>query len=538
MDIAINNAFIPDFKTQSFVKCCVGIEKGRIVRISQTPLKGDITLDVEGNYLSPGLIDCHCHIESSYLLPSRFGTQAVKRGVLHIVADCHEIANVAGRKGLEFFIKDSENTPCNILFAVPSCVPATEFATSGGRITLEDVEYFFTHKKVVALGELMNYEGVINREEKFVKMIKLAKKYNKVVNGHAPKLTGEKLKAYVSAGIEDDHENETYEEILEKIRVGLKVFIREGSAEHTEAEAYKIIKEHPDRIMFCSDDKTAEDLISIGHIDFNLKKAISLGIKPILALKVATYNGLIHYGLEEFAEVKPGNKAYLVIFDENFNVKKLIIDGKLYDSKDVQSRPVDVPEFLTHSFKLKPLEVIPPIKNHDLCIIAKDGSLITEKLILSGHTQEYDLENDILKLVNVERYGYGNTSSAKIKGFGLKKGAIATSVAHDCHNILAVGTSDKAIKTVVNVIVENQGGLALFDGKEVVFVPLRIGGIVSDEEVNELVKKLKLIKERVKELGSTLTDPFATLSFMALEVIPHIKLTDKGLFDVDRFCYI
>ncbi|NPA39445.1 MAG: adenine deaminase [Thermodesulfobacteria bacterium] len=537
MDLVINDVLIPDFKTQKFVKGCVGINKGRVVEVSQAPLKGEVVLDGKEAYLSPGLIDCHCHIESSYLIPSQFGTQALKRGVLHIVADCHEIANVAGRKGLEFFIKDSENTKCNILFAVPSCVPATSFATSGGEITLEDVETLFHYEKVVALGELMNYEGVINKEEKFVKMIELAKKYGKVVNGHAPKLTGEKLRAYVSAGIEDDHENETYEEVLEKIQAGLKVFIREGSAEHTKDKAYEIIKEYSEKVMFCSDDKTAEDLITLGHIDYNLRKAISLGIEPILALKVATYNGLLHYGLKEFAEVKVGNRAYFVLFDKNFKVRKLVIDGEVYDVKNVKSKVSDVPEFLLNSFKVRPIENVPRVKHHELCILVRDGSLITEKLVLAGHDQEYDLENDILKIVNIERYGHGNRSAGKIKGFGLKRGAIATSVSHDCHNILAVGTSDKAIKAVVNAIIENQGGLALFDEKEVYLVSLRVGGIVSNEEAESLVKKLRFLKEKAKELGSPLTDPFATLSFMALEVIPHIKLTDKGLFDVDRFCY-
>ena len=286
--------------------------------------------------------------------------------------------------------------------------------------------------------------------------------------------------------------------------------------------------------MFCSDDKTAEDLVNIGHIDYNLKKAISLGIEPVLALKVASYNGLLHYGLKEYAEIKVGNKAYLVLFDSEFNVKNVIVDGKIYTEKP---QHIEVPDYLLHSFKIKLIDNVPPIKNHRICILAKDGSLITERLILENHNKEYDLENDILKIVNIERYGHGNRSSAKIKGFGLKKGAIGTSVAHDCHNILAVGTSDEAIKIVVNKIIEEQGGLALFDGKEVFFMPLKIGGIVSDKSVSEVTKSLRLLKNKAKELGSTLTDPFATLSFMALEVIPHIKLTDKGLFNVDKFCY-
>ena len=534
MEIAINNILIPDFKKLVFRKCSVGISKGKIISISENKIKGNVTIDGEGCYLTPGLIDCHCHIESSYLLPSQFGNKALKHGVLHVVADCHEIANVAGRKGLEFFIEDAKNTPCNIMFAIPSSVPATEFATSGGKITIEDMEYLFGFKEVVALGELMNYKGVINREEKFMKMIKLAKKYKKVVNGHVPGLTGELLKAYVSAGIDDDHENESYEEILEKIQSGLSVFIREGSAEHTQSDAYKIIKEYPDKVMFCSDDKTAEDLVNIGYIDYNLKKAISSGIEPILALKVASYNGLMHYRLKEYAEIKVGNKAYLVIFDPKFNVKTVIIDGKIYTEKP---QHIEIPDYLLYSFKVKPIDSVPPIKNHRICILAKDGSLITERLILENHNKEYDLENDILKIVNIERYGHGNRSSAKIKGFSLKKGAIATSVAHDCHNILAVGTSDEAIKIVVNKIIEEQGGLALFDGKEVFFMPLKIGGIVSDKSVSEVIKSLRLLKDKAKELGSTLTDPFATLSFMALEVIPHIKLTDKGLFNVDKFSY-
>ncbi len=535
MDIAFNDVLIPDFVAGEFRKKSVGIENGLIVQIEDEPIQAKRVIKGDGMYLTPGLIDCHCHIESSHLLPVNFGNAIMKYGTLHAVCDCHEIANVRGREGLEFFMENAKYTPCNLLFAIPSCVPATEFATSGGRIDVEDVEILIKRNDVVSLGELMNVPAVISKDERFMRMIEIAKSYKKRINGHAPHLTAEELKRYVEAGVEDDHESETYDELKEKIEAGLHVFLREGSAEHTDIEAYRITEEYPDKVMFCSDDKTAGDILRKGHINFNLKKAIEAGIDPILALKAASYNGLEYYGLSQFSSVEVGKRAYLVLFDKDFNVRATVVDGKLLQDDEHKIEP---PQSFLHTIEMEPVEKPPRIAVKQLAIGAKNGSLITEKIEVAPSVEEFDLERDMLKLCVFERYGHGNSSACRITGFGLKRGAIASSLAHDCHNIVAVGTSDEAITKAANEIVKNQGGLALFDGEEVCFVPLQVGGIVSTKGAEDVAREMDMLKRKAKALGTQMDDPFATLSFMALEVIPKLKLTDKGLFDVERFCYV
>ena len=539
MDIAINNVFIPDFRKRRFLKTSVGIKNGVISQISEDNIHAEIMIDGTDKYLTPGLIDCHCHIESSYLLPSLFGNVIANCGTLHCVADCHEIANVAGRKGLQFFMENAMTSLINIKFSVPSCVPATSFATSGGSIGLDDIQYFLECEEVVALGELMNIPAVISQDKKTMKMISLAKKKKKRVNGHAPDLSGEDLKRYITTGVDDDHESETYQELKEKLDAGLNVFLREGSAEKTEKEAYKIIEEYPDNVMFCTDDKSINDIFESGHINFHLRKAVKAGVSPILALKAASYNGLNYYGLNEYSEVKTGNKASLVLFNDlkSFNIEKIILDGRFYKYK--YHKPF-ISDFLKHSLNIKTISQIPDIPDNikGICIYVKDGSLITEKIRANKDTPEYYTKEDILKLVVFERYGHGYSSAARIKGFGLKRGAIASSLSHDCHNIIAVGVDDTQIKRAINAIIDCDGGIAVVDGSEIYAIPLHVGGIVSDENPLIFAKRLEEAREKTRDLGCEFNDPMGTLSFMALEVIPHLKLTDRGLFDVDSFAYI
>ena len=539
MDIAINNVFIPDFRKRRFLKTSVGIKNGVINQIGEDNIDAEIMVDGTDKYLTPGLIDCHCHIESSYLLPSLFGNVIANCGTLHCVADCHEIANVAGRKGLQFFMENAVSSSINIKFSVPSCVPATSFATSGGSIGLDDIQYFLECEEVVALGELMNIPAVISQDKKTMKMISLAKKKKKRVNGHAPDLSGEDLKRYITAGVDDDHESETYQELKEKLDAGLNVFLREGSAEKTEKEAYKIIEEYPDNVMFCTDDKSINDIFESGHINFHLRKAVKAGVSPILALKAASYNGLNYYGLNEYSEVKTGNKASLVLFNDlkSFNIEKIILEGRFHKYK--YHKPL-ISDFLKHSLNIKTISQIPDIPDNikGTCIYVKDGSLITEKIRANKDTPEYYTKEDILKLVVFERYGHGYSSAARIKGFGLKRGAIASSLSHDCHNIIAVGVDDTQIKRAINAIIDCDGGIAVIDGSEIYAIPLHVGGIVSDENPLIFAKKLEEARKKTRDLGCAFNDPVGTLSFMALEVIPHLKLTDRGLFDVDSFTYI
>ena len=541
MDIALNNVTIPDFSETRLFTGSIGITGNRIETVSTSPLQADMVIDGKGRCVSPGLIDCHCHIESSFLTPLHFGNTVSRLGTLHVVADCHEISNVAGRKGLDFFMENSRDSLCNILFAVPSCVPATPFATSGGRLDLDDILYFLKKKRVVALGELMNVPGVIARDAHFMEMIEAARRLGKRVNGHAPGLQDDALAAYAGAGVDDDHESESYHELAAKIDAGLHVFIREGSAEHSHIDSYRMLIDHPDRVSFCTDDKSINDILDSGHINYHLRKAVQAGIGVAAALRAASFTGLRYYGLDEYAEIKPGSRASLLMFrdTEYFEPEIVISEGKIVEACYPESQ---VPAFLQDSINAEPVNAstIPRIseKHSGIAIGVDNGSLITRRVSITPETHVPDIERDLLKLIVIERYGHGNASACLIQGFGLRTGALASSVAHDCHNIIAVGVNDQAISDAVNTIIRNHGGLALHDGKNGFSLPLTVGGIVSDMEPELLAEKLREMRNQAHRLGSTLTDPFAALSFMALEVIPHLKLTDRGLFDVDTFQYV
>ncbi len=541
MDIALNNVMIPDFSRMELFNGSIGITGKLIAEISKGPLRADMVIDGKGKCVSPGLIDCHCHIESSFLTPLHFGNAISRLGTLHVVADCHEISNVAGRDGLDFFMENSRESLCNILFAVPSCVPATPFATSGGRLDIDDILYFLKKEKVVALGELMNVPGVIARDAHFMEMIEAARRLGKRVNGHAPGLDGESLAAYAGAGIDDDHESESYQELAAKIAAGLHVFIREGSAEHSELDSYRMLMDHPERVSFCTDDKSINDILDSGHINYHLRKAVQAGIDVVAALRAASFTGLKYYGLDKYAEIKPDCMASLVMFKdiEYFQPELVISEGKIVEACYPESH---VPAFLQNSLNVEQVTAdrLPQIsmEHSGIAMGVDNGSLITRRVVVKPGTREPDIERDLLKLVVIERYGHGHVSACLIQGFGLRIGALASSVAHDCHNIIAAGVDDQAISEAVNTVIRNHGGLAVHDGRENFSLPLRVGGIVSDMEPEPLAEKLREMRNQAHRLGSTLTDPFAALSFMALEVIPHLKLTDRGLFDVDTFQYV
>ncbi|NOY22705.1 MAG: adenine deaminase [Acidobacteria bacterium] len=539
MDIIFQNVYIPDFRKNALVPGYVGIQNGRIAAVSSTPLPETdaVVIDGETGILAPGFMDAHVHIESSLLTPARFGEVVARHGTLHAVADCHEIANVGGIRGLRWFMKDAESAPGDIHFAVPSCVPATPFATSGGKLGLTEIATLLNEPAVVSLGELMNVPAVLNRDETVMAMIQAAKERGKRVNGHAPGLSGIELRNYFSAGIEDDHETSRYSELTERIKLGLYVFLREGSAEHTEDDAYRILDEFPDKIMFCTDDKALNDILATGHINFHLKKAARLGVQPINALKAACFNGPSYYGIAHAGEIRPGFRADLVLFDngKDYRVKQVIVKGKLLE--DQTSTEPEIPPFLAASISLKTPVVVPEISRNarGIAIDVTDGSLITGKLEVDGTLPEYVPERDLLKLVVMERYGHGSRAACRIHGFGLKRGAIASSLAHDCHNIIAVGTNDGAIRLAIEAVITANGGLSVTDGANIRTVPLPVGGIVSNDNPDTLAVKLSKLTLQTQKLGTTLRSPHATLSFMALEVIPHLKLTDRGLFDVDTF---
>ncbi len=540
MDLALRNVWVPDFRENRLVHCHVGLENGLIAAVSDTPMDAEAVVEGKNGLLTPGLMDAHVHMESALLTPTRFGETVARHGTLHVVADCHEIANVAGISGLRWFMDDAGNGPINAHFAVPSSVPATPFAQSGGELGLKEVTELLDDPRVVSLGELMNVPGVVRGDKTIRKMVALTRERNKRVNGHAPGLSGQSLREYFAAGIEDDHETSSYQELKERLELRLHVFLREGSAEHTEEDAYRIIDEEPHMVMFCTDDKALHDIETTGHITFHLRKGARLGVNIMNLLRAACFNGPAYYHIPDAGEVRPGARADLVLFENarDFNVKQVIVKGRLLGN--VSMTPSEVPPFLADSIQLKrPIE-IPPIPDQlrGFAIDVTDGSLLTGKLEVDALLPEISPPNDLLKLVVLERYGHGNRAACRIHGFGLEQGAIASSLAHDCHNIIAVGVHDDSIRLAVEGIIRNHGGLSIAYGEDVFTVPLPVGGIVSSESPEILTKTLEELARRTRKLGTGLRNAHATLSFMALEVIPHLKLTDQGLFDVDNFQYV
>jgi adenine deaminase len=537
MDLAIKNAWIPDFRQNRLVHLHVGMRDGRIAAVSDAPIEAEAVLDGEDGLLAPGLMDAHVHMESALLTPMRFGEAVARHGTRQVVADCHEIAKVAGIAGLRWFMDDARNGPIQVHFAVPSCVPASPFSHSGGALGPFEVAELLDDPRVVSLGELMNVPGVVNRDKTLMKMVALARERGKRINGHAPGLTGERLRGYFAAGIEDDHEMNRYEELRERLSLGLHVFLREGSAEHTEDDAYRVIDEVPDRVLFCTDDKALNDIQATGHINYHLRKAARLGVDTLNLLRVACFNGPAYYHIPDAGEIRPGYRADLVLFDDatHFRVKEVIAQGRLL--KDASRAPSNVPQFLADSIRLDTPVEVPPIPEEvrNMAIHVTDGSLITDKRAVDPNLPEVSTENDLLKLVVMERYGHGCRAACRIHGFGLKRGAVASSLAHDCHNIVALGAGGDAVRRAVETIIQNHGGLAVADDDDVFVVPLPVGGIVSGERPETLAAALEELARRTRMLGTPLRNPHATLSFMALEVIPHLKLTDRGLFDVDRF---
>jgi len=497
------------------------------------------------NYILPGLIDAHIHIESSMLTPSRFAEIAVKHGTTAVITDPHEIANVLGLDGIKYMINDSKNSPLKIYFTAPSCVPATAFETSGSILDSKKIEDLMKMKEVVALGEVMNYPGVINEDKEILKKIRVAKKYKKPIDGHAPKLSGEDLKKYVSFGISTDHECTTYEEALEKAKLGMKIMIREGSSSKDMKNLIKIADGA--ECFFVSDDLHADDLLK-GHINLLLKKAVSFGLDPIKAIKCVTLNPAEHYKIDTgFLEI--GRSADLIeVCDlKNFSVKRVFIDGKLV-SKNGKSlfkvKPKKMKNTIRSGIKTeKDFLIFSENKKENVRVIGViDKSLITKNL--SAELKVFDgkilcdLKNDILKIAVVERYGHNRVANGFIKGFSLKNGAIASSVAHDSHNIVVVGTNERYMKNCVNEIIKMNGGLIATDGKKFVKVELPVAGLMSLKNAESVSKDVKRINNFVKKLGCELRSPFGTLSFMSLLVIPELKISDQGLFDVNDFKFV
>ncbi len=520
----------------------IEIEYGRIINISK--IEGEFE-----NFILPGFVDAHIHIESSTLIPSEFARLAVVNGTVATVSDPHEIGNVLGIEGVRYMIENAKKVPFKFYFGAPSCVPATIFETAGAEITANDIRELFEKDNLKYLSEMMNYPGVLHRDETVIEKIQIAQELERSVDGHAPGLKGEAAKKYSEAGIMTDHECFTLEEALDKIKYGMKIIIREGSAAKNYEALHSLIKDYPDKVMFCSDDKHPNDLIA-GEIDKLVARSVAYGYDLFDVLKCACVNPVEHYNLDVGLLRKGDPADFIVVNDlKDFIVQKTYIDGNLVAEngktliEKVESNVVN--NFNATTKNVSDFEIVDEhgSSNPKIRVIeAIDGQIITNEIhadakIFDGKLVS-NVENDVLKLTVVERYNNSKPSVAFIKNFGLQKGAIASCVAHDSHNIIAVGVSDEDICNAVNAVIENKGGLSVAHNGDIEVLHLPIAGIMTNEDGYVVAEKYIKIDKLAKELGSKLNAPFITLSFMALTVIPQLKLSDKGLFDGKKFEFV
>lgn len=527
----------------------VDIENKRIYSGEIIVQNGKITSIIEKQhnnkkYILPGFIDAHIHIESSMLVPSEFAKIAVLHGTVGTISDPHEIANVLGKEGVHYMIENGKKVPLKFHFGAPSCVPATFFETAGAVIDSEQIKELMAMDDIYYLSEMMNYPGVLFDDEEVLKKIAWAKHFNKPVDGHAPGLRGEPIKKYISAGISTDHECFTYDEAAEKLSLGMKVIIREGSAAKNFEALIDLLPEHYENMMFCSDDKHPDDLI-VGHINLLCARAVAKGFDTFKILQMACINPVKHYNMN-IGLLKENDVADFIVVEDlkNFKVLQTYINGELVASNGqsfVKHIDFETPNNFNTSKKQVSEFTIPSNAATIRVIEALEGQLITNEIhckpkIENGNLVS-DVTNDILKMAVVNRYANTKPAVAFIKNFGLKKGAIASSVAHDCHNIVVVGTSDEEICNAVNLIIENTGGICAINGEEQKSLALPVAGIMSNKNGWETGKLYQEIDAMAKQLGSTLKAPFMTLSFMALLVIPDLKLSDKGLFSGKSFAF-
>ncbi|GEP49741.1 adenine deaminase [Flavobacterium noncentrifugens] len=516
----------------------ITVENGKIISITEKEHSVK-------NYILPGFIDAHIHIESSMLVPSEFAKIAVLHGTVATISDPHEIANVLGAEGVFYMIENGKQVPLKFHFGAPSCVPATSFETAGAEINANGIKDLLESPDIYYLAEMMNYPGVLFGDPEVLKKIEWAKHFNKPVDGHAPGLRGADLKKYISAGITTDHECFSFEEAQEKLSLGMKVLIREGSAAKNFEALIDLLPEHYENMMFCSDDKHPDDLV-LGHINSLCARAVAKGIDVFKVLQSACINPVNHYKMNVGLLKENDAADFIVVKDlTNFKVIQTYINGELV-AENGQSFVKHVPFETPNNFNISKKEVsdfaISGLPDKIRVIEALEGQLITNEIHFKPKIQDgkiiSDPENDILKMAVVNRYQNAKPAIAFIKNFGLKKGAIASSVAHDCHNIVVVGTSDEEICKAVNLIIENTGGICAVNGSETKILGLPVAGIISDKDGWETGKLYQEIDAMAKGFGSNLKAPFMTLSFMALLVIPDLKLSDKGLFSGKAFQFV
>jgi len=531
---------IVDIVNKRIFSGVITIEDGKITKVEKKG--GEIEND---KYILPGLIDSHVHIESSMLTPSRFAEVVVPHGTVAVVSDPHEIANVLGMDGIDYMRKDAKQTSLKVFFTAPSCVPATPFETAGANLDANAIEELLKQDDVVALGEMMDFPSVINNDKDVMKKIEIAKSYGKPVDGHCPALTGNALKKYVAAGISTEHECTTLKEAREKAKLGMKIMIREGSSAKNMLSLISLAKEGYECFLV-SDDKHPEDLVK-GHINLMLRKAVSLGLDTIKAIRMVTINPVKHYNIPVGLLQENDSADFIVVNDlKDFKVLQTWIDGENVAENGKALFSVDSIRG-GNTIKLKekePRDFVIRAKNSTKVNVIKaiEGQIITKRgeaeLRVDNGKFICDLHNDTLKIAVVERYGHNRLSIAFVSEFGLKKGAIASSIAHDSHNIIVIGTNDDEMALAVNTIKKIGGGIVAVADNKIEKLELPIAGLMSTESVKTVNERLSAVHKTVKNMGCKLSSPFTTMSFMALPVIPELKITDKGLFDVGKFQFI
>lgn len=545
-DLLIKNARVVNVFSGEIIETDVAVFQGIIAGFGR--YKARETLNIRGMSLCPGFIDGHVHIESSMVLPSEFARAVVPSGTTAVVIDPHEIANVFGLEGIKFIVEASRHIPLDVYVMLSSCVPATDMDTSGARLTQHDISVFADKPWALGLAEMMDYHGVIHRIPEVLKKIRIMK--GKVINGHAPGLSGKGLNAYINAGIKSDHECTTVDEAREKLEKGMYIMIREGTAaKNLKTLLHLITPENNRRFIFVTDDRSPSDLINEGHINYMIRTAIRKGLNPVTAIKIATLNPSEYFHLHEHGAIAPGYQADLVVFDsfKKFKIRMVFKkgnliaeDGKLLP-KAIEEHPVHLRSSINVSLSaIKNLEVRAEGRMIKIIEVIA-GQVLTKKMIEMAKIEDgaavSDTKRDILKIAVIERHlSSKNIGIGFVKGFGLKSGAIASSISHDSHNIVTVGANDRDMHSAVSEIVHLKGGqVVVKDGKVIESLPLPIAGLMSDRPLKEVKDKIERLNSAVRMLGCKLPNPFMTLSFLSLPVIPELKLTDKGLVDVEKF---
>jgi adenine deaminase len=536
--------------TGELLETNIAVKGGLIAYVGKEPRPALNSLKIRKGYILPAFIDGHIHIESSLLTPSRFAVAVIPRGTCCVVTDPHEIANVMGVEGIKYMIKDSSRTPLKVYVTIPSCVPSTSLETSGSSIGVKEINEIKKMEQVIGLGEVMDFPGVLSRDPEVLAKIRACK--GLVIDGHAPGLRGAELSAYISAGIYSDHESVSMEEAYDKLSKGMMVMVREGSASKNLSELIGLVSSRNSRrFMLVTDDKSADDLMSEGHLDHSLRRAVEEGVDPVEAVRMVTLNPAEYFGLKQYGGIAPGKVADITVVNslDEFEVNQVFINGVLLAKNGEclvvsTEAPPPIPVLGTMNFN--------PVGKQELAIRYSDGSEVLVRVIvaidgqiITGDSVELmraqdglmkpDVGRDILKVCVVERHkGTGRVGKGFVKGFGLNKGAIASSIAHDSHNIISVGVDDGDIIAAVNHLREINGGLVVYHEKPLAELRLPVAGLMSDRPAEKVVEDLKRINEAAASLGCKLSSPFSTISFLALPVIPELKITDRGLVDVTK----